>query len=333
MASKHKILVIGVGSIGERHLRCFQQTDRAEVSLCEINPQLRGQIAERYSVEHAYADLDSALAGDHQAAVICTPAHLHIPMANQLAQRGVHLFIEKPLSTSLDGIDVLREKIASRNLVVGVAYVFRAHPVLAEMKAAIDSGQWGKPVQIVYTGGQNFPTYRPAYREIYYKDRKTGGGAIQDSITHMMNAGEWLVGPIDSLACDAAHQVLEGVSVEDTVHVIARHGSVLGSYSQNQYQAPNETTITVVCERGTARFEAHRKGWRWQTEPETPWQEKSCDPIERDTLFVNQANAFLDALEGKALVPCTLDEALQTLRVNLAMLETSESHSWKKIAS
>ena len=48
------------------------------------------------------------------------------------------------------------------------------------------------------------------------------------------------------------------MDVEDTVHVLARHGDVLASYSLNQHQAPNEVTLTVVCERGTVRWEARR---------------------------------------------------------------------------
>ena len=55
------------------------------------------------------------------------------------------------------------------------------------------------------------------------------------------------------------HQVLDGVEVEDTVHLLARHGDVLASYCMNQYQAPNETSITVVCERGTAQFQSLTK--------------------------------------------------------------------------
>ena len=54
-----------------------------------------------------------------------------------------------------------------------------------------------------------------------------------------------------------AHRVLEGVTVENTVHVLTRHGNVLGSYSLNQYQSPNESTITVICDRGTVRWESH----------------------------------------------------------------------------
>ena len=69
----------------------------------------------------------------------------------------------------------------------------------AAMKAALDSGRFGRPVQLVAVCGQHFPTYRPAYREIYYRDRATGGGAIQDAITHVLNLGEWLIGPVDRL--------------------------------------------------------------------------------------------------------------------------------------
>jgi predicted dehydrogenase len=331
MSQTKKILIVGVGSIGLRHLRCFQTTGRAELSFCEVNPALRAKVAEEQQIERHYADLDSALADGHDAAVICTPANLHIPMAIRLAEAGVHLLLEKPLSTCLDGIDKLRQTLERRNLVSAVAYVLRNHPVLRSMKEALASGRFGRPVEIVAVSGQHFPTYRPAYREIYYKDHATGGGAIQDAMTHVLNASEWLVGPINRLTVDAAHQMLEGVAVEDTVHVMARHGNVLGSYSLNQYQASSEMTITVVCEGGTVRYEGHMNRWRWTIKPEEPWHDEQFESFPRDQLFINQANAFLDLLEGKADPQCTFDEGLQTLRVNLAALASMKDGNWQTI--
>ena len=89
------------------------------------------------------------------------------------------------------------------------------------------ANRFGRPVQLTVTAGQHFPTFRPAYKNIYYADRVQGGGAIQDAMTHYLNAGEWLLGPIDRIVADAAHQVLEGVAVEDTVHCLARHGAAM----------------------------------------------------------------------------------------------------------
>lgn len=326
---RRRVLVVGVGSIGERHTRCFLATGQAEVSICEPSAALRQAVAERYGIERAFGDLDSALADRPQAVVICTPAQLHIPIAIAAAQAGAHLLIEKPLGTSLDGIEELKTQLAERKLTASVAYVLRAHPALAAMRAAIVGGRFGEPLEIVAASGQHFPLYRPAYREIYYKDRATGGGAVQDALTHVVNAAEWLVGPVERLAADIDHLALAGVKVEDTAHVLTRHGRTMGSFSLNQHQAPNESTITVVGSAGTVRFEYHESRWRWTTEPGGAWRDEPVGPLQRDTLFVRQAEAFLACVAGAAAPACTIDEAAQTLRVNLAILAAAEQGSWQ----
>ena len=331
MTPRRRVLVVGVGSIGERHTRCFLATGRAEVSICEPNAALRQTVAERYGIERAFGDLDAALAERPESVVICTPAQLHIPIATAAARAGAHLLIEKPLSTSFDGVEELKAELDRRSLVGSVAYVYRAHPALAAMREAILSRRFGAPLEIVATSGQHFPLYRPAYRDIYYKDRATGGGAVQDALTHVVNAVEWLVGPVERLAADIDHLSLAGVTVEDTVHVLTRHGRAMGSFSLNQHQAPNESTITVVCEKGTARFESHGNRWRWMTEPGGQWRDEPAGPLERDTLFVRQADAFLDCIAGAATPACTIDEAAQTLRVNLAILVAAEQGRWQDI--
>ena len=102
-----RILVVGGGSIGERQVRCFLNTGQAEVSLCETRPDVRQRLAENYELQNVFSAFDAALVENFDGAVICTPAHLHILMATQLARRGIGLLIEKPLSTSLHGVDQL----------------------------------------------------------------------------------------------------------------------------------------------------------------------------------------------------------------------------------
>jgi predicted dehydrogenase len=326
-----KVLVVGVGSIGERHVRCFRGAG-AEVSVCDTNSALRERMAKQYEVR-GHESLENALAAGIDAAVIAAPAQLHIPLALPLARAGVHLLIEKPLAVDLSLVGQLQCEVAKHNVTVAVAYVYRAHPALAAMKQAIDAGRFGRPLQIVATCGQHFPHYRPAYREIYYRDRATGGGAIQDALTHVVNAGEWLVGPIDRLIADAAHQALPGVEVEDTVHLLTRQGGVLGSYSLNQHQAPNEATIQVNCESGTARFEFHAHRWRRMAKPDQGWTDENHGPLERDALFIAQAKSFLAALRGEGAPLCSLDEGVQTLRSNIAALASCASGGWRFPAS
>jgi predicted dehydrogenase len=327
------VLVVGAGSIGERHLRCFYATARAQVSFVEVNGELRATIAARYQEATPYATLDEAIEHPFDAAVIATPAPLHVPQAIQLVGRGVHVLIEKPLSVELDHVDELVDLAARKRIVAAVGYVLRAQPALAEMRDALRSGRFGRPLELVAVAGQDFAFYRPAYRDTYYARRASGGGAVQDALTHLLDAGQWLVGPIDRVVADAAHLKIDGVDAEDTVHVLARHGDVMASYALNQHQAPNETTITVVCEQGTVRFELHNRTWGSCERVPEPWAEQgSTSALDRDAPFIRQAKALLDAIEGKAPPLCTLEEGVQSLRANLAILGSIDTGQWVSIA-
>lgn len=328
---RHRILVAGVGSIGERHVRCFLATERAEIGICEPDAAKRNDVAGRYPVNPVYAQLDEAWNTPWDAVLIATPAHTHIPLAQNVARHGVNLMIEKPLSTSLEGVEELRKTVAGKGLIAAVGYHYRAHPGLREMKAALDSGRFGKILQLYGIVAQHFPFYRPAYRDVYFADRKHGGGAIQDAITHLLNLAEWLAGPITRLAVDADHQALDGVTVEDTVHVLARHGALPANYCLNLYQHPNESHITIVCQKATLRFELQQHRWRCMTEPEGPWEDHVHTLSDRDAWYVANAHAFLDAIDGKAPPLCTLDDGIQTLRVNLAALKSADTAAWQEV--
>jgi len=321
----HRILIVGCGSIGERHLRCFQRTGRAELAVCDVNDSLLATVSQRYQVP-GFRDVGAALAaGSYDGVVICSPAHTHLGIAVQALRHGAGVLIEKPLSTRIDDVDALRSAVAAAGKFAAVAYVYHFIPGAAAMREFLRGGSLGRPLQVSVVAGQHFPTFRPAYREIYYTRHETGGGAIQDALTHVANAVEWLVGPTGRLCCEAAHQALEGVEVEDTVCVAARNGDVLVSYTLNQFQAPNEVTIQVHCADGSVRYEGHEQRWSVFRRGDSGWTHYAAPVAERDALFVSQAHAFLDGLEGKPTALCTVEEAVQTLKFNLAALESART--------
>ncbi|MEC7565213.1 MAG: Gfo/Idh/MocA family oxidoreductase [Planctomycetota bacterium] len=327
-----RVLIVGVGSIGERHLRCFQNTGRCSVIFCEPHAELRAVIAQRYNLSEHFDDLSAAILAKPDAAVICTPAHLHVSQARQLASAGVHLLIEKPLGVDTAGIEPLLQTIESRKLVAGVAYVTRCHPLVQCLRDELQAlGDSDPVVQATYTGGQDFPFFRPAYRDIYYARHTTGGGAIQDALTHSVNTMQWLLGPMTSLVADAQHQVLPDVDVEDTVHVLARHGDVMSSWSLNQHQRANEATIQIMCRKTMFKLEFHTQRLLRMKTTGQDWEILLECQLERDDSFVRQAEMFLDALDGSETMHCTIKEASQTLNACLAMLESNQARGWQEV--
>lgn len=323
------VLIIGCGSIGERHLRCFQLTGRAQVTACDTRPALLAILGQTYQVATA-ADWEQALAQQSfDAVVICTPAHLHVPMARRVLQHGCHVLIEKPLSQSLAGVEELRQArdLAKRH--AAVAYVLHVNPLLLQARDFLRSGEFGPVRHVTVTTGQHFPSMRPAhaahYAQTYYRDRKTGGGAIQDALTHLANWMESVVGATDSVLCDCSHQVVPDVTVEDTVNLSARHGDILVNYTLNQFQAPNETTLQFNTATGSVKIEFHRRRWGIFRLGDSKWNWHELPPADRDALFIEQANAFIDQIEGQPARLCTLEAAQQTLRFNLAALASADS--------
>lgn len=321
----NSVLIIGTGSIGERHLRCFQGLKRGNVAGCEPHEVLRKRIKETYGCE-VYASLDEALAArSWTVVVICTPAHTHVPIARQCVEKGIHVLIEKPLAVSVEGLQELSEEIGRSNAVVRVAYTHRSIAAVMKLKELLGLGRIGEIKHVVATIGQHFPTARPAYASTYFAKRETGGGVIQDALTHVVHAVEWLVGPFVSVFCDASHQALEGVEVEDTVNLIGRlSGGIPVSLVQNQFQAVDELNITIHGLKGSLRADfQHQRVGVWML-GEADWQWFELPQEERDAMYIRQADSFLNAVEGKPDDLAKLEDGWQTLKVNIAAMQSSD---------
>lgn len=319
------VLIIGCGSIGERHLRCFQKTGRVRVTGCDTNPTLLGRMSATYGVP-VTDDWRKALERGFDAAVICTPAPFHVEIATAAMNAGIHVLIEKPLSQSLAGIDALLEARNGSHRHAAVAYVSHCNPVLAAAREFILGGTFGPVLQATATSGQDFPFFRPAYAQTYFRHHQTGGGAIQDAITHAVNWMESVLGDTQSVLCDCAHLSLPNVEVEDTVHVSLRHASgALSNLTLNQFQAPNESTYQFNASGGSVKIELHKARWGTFARGAADWTWHEQKPLDRDGPFEIQANAFLDMLAGQPSRLCTLEAGIATLRFNLAALASSKA--------
>lgn len=331
MSTLPTVLIIGCGSIGERHLRTFLATGRCQVIACDNRPAILAAIAAQYHVATASDWVEAITRPTVTAVLVATPAPSHVPIATAVLRAGKHCLIEKPLSLTLDGLDELRAAHATSGRACHVAYVYHSRPELRAAKAFLDRGDFGPVRAATVISGQNFPTYRPAYREIYYNNHAQGGGAIQDAITHLFNLLEWITGPTVSVLCEADHQVLDGVEVEDTVAVITRNptGAIL-TYTLNQFQAPNETYLQFNCPGGSVKVELAQNRWGHFALGAKEWTWETFPPLDRDGPFAIQAHDFLDACADQPTPMATLEEGVQTVKFVRACFESI--HTGAKVA-
>jgi predicted dehydrogenase len=326
------ILIVGAGGIGERHLRCFQKIGVGRVGIVESHPERRALIASRYQCP-SYATWNEAQAdGSWTAAVVATPAQTHIPIAIDLLQAGLDLLIEKPLSVSPDRLEELKAFDVKR--AIRVAYVYRHMAPVAELKHLLDNGDFGQPLSAQVACGEDFSKARPDYASLYYARHETGGGAIQDVLTHFVNAMDWLVGPAQAIHCLAANRKLKDVSVEDTVSCSIRHaGGCIANYYLSQGQAPEESSFTIHCENGSLRADLTTARVLTFSAGSPEWIPIQFGPFERDDFYIRQAHAFLAAIKGESDPSCTLAEAIHSLQGNIAALASAQTNQLMEIKS
>src|SRR3954454_18060573 len=146
-----KILMVGLGEIGQRHTRNLRTLlgDTAEIIAYRVRRQTHvvtptmsadhSRSVDAYSIK-PYSSLPEALAQKPDIAFVCNPNNLHIPVALECVRSGCDLFIEKPLSDSLDGTQELINLAEARNRVVMVGYQLRFHPCLRKLMETVQSG-------------------------------------------------------------------------------------------------------------------------------------------------------------------------------------------------
>src|SRR5262245_54469883 len=112
-----KILVLGAGSIGRRHLTNLKSLAVEDLGVFDADASLTRQTADEFGIT-ALASYQNALAWRADAVLICTPNHLHLHHASDFFHGGAHLFIEKPLASNWYGVPEFVEAVQNSRQVV-----------------------------------------------------------------------------------------------------------------------------------------------------------------------------------------------------------------------
>lgn len=333
-----RVLIVGAGGIGGRHIRGFLKTGRVELSICEPHDERRSAALKSYEITSAWADICEVPLDQFDAAVISAPAHSHIPIAQKLTDARLPFLTEKPLSVSLDGVDELIEAVNKGNLPVRVGYVNRLRPWIRAAHAHVVEGSIGD-VRLAYANvSQDFRKYRPDYASIYYARKAMGGGAILDCATHVVDLLLWFMGPVSEVFAMYDQLVFENVECEDTALICLRFASgAMAQINVNQFQKPNVAQIEFVASQanlsidngtGTLSIVSDDSGdERCET-----FIDDNRTPLEiHESMFAVQADMFLDVVDGQADHLATLEEARDNLRVCLAAKRSYQERVMAKL--
>src|SRR2546421_1481478 len=335
MPARLKALFCGLGSIGQRHVRNLRALMGDAVDILAyrkrgltrvLNPDMTvrsgADLESTYGIR-PFDNLDAALAQRPDVVFVTNPNSEHVPVALAAARAGCHLFIEKPLSHSLDRVDELIALVEEQHLVALVAYQFRFHPGLRAVKALIEAGRLGRLVAAHIVNGEYLPDWHPYedYRETHAARRDLGGGALRIQ-SHELDYAVWLLGMPTRVYAVGGHLSRLQVDVEDSVSVLlaCEHDgrSVPVHVHLDYLQRPAQRVCEIVGDAARVRFDYYAKRLELQDTATGHVAVECFDAFERDDMFRAELEHFLACVRGDERPVVDLREAAHSLRVALA---------------
>lgn len=311
-ATKLSVLIAGCGSIAKRHARVLRSLGVKDLRACDPVPAQRDALA-RESAAQLFDSYEAGLASRPDAVFICTPPHLHVPMAHQAFAAGAHVFCEKPLSDSSQGLTELDRAAAAAGRKVMTGLCFRYHEGLLKAKALLDRRQRGRLVSIRSLVGEHLPTVRPDYQTLFSAQV---GGAFD--LTHEVDLAAWFSGQAaKGVRCVAGTYSDVAMTAPDVAEILIEFdGRCVASIHLDFFQQPRRRLTELICTEGVIAIEFSR--WDHCTlshcGPDGAWTHEEL-ATQRDDMFRAEDAAFLEAVALNQPVACGIAEARKSIEI------------------
>ena len=323
-----KLLVIGAGSIGQRH--ACNAAPLAEVAVYDRDNDLAQKTAQIAGAT-ALASEQDAWNWGADGIIIATPHKTHIPVAMSALETGAQVLVEKPISDSLKGVSDLIQAYHAKQRKLFIVTNMRFHPAIAAMHDALK--KIGRVLYARAQYGNYLPAMRPQvdYRTLYAGKRSEGGGVILDAI-HEVDYLRWFFGPVSSVTASAGKLSDMDIDVEDYAALNLEH--VSGSRTEihlDYLQQCKQRGCEIIGTDGTIL---------WRSEGKAPEHcqvrlfEKSSgtwstlfesDDLDNGLSYITLMEEFAKSIRGEVTALAPAEDGQAALEIALSALASAQS--------
>jgi predicted dehydrogenase len=219
--SPFRVGVVGAGLIAADHLKALGERGDAEVAaVCDVDASRAERLAPAGA--HIYKRWDELLAREQLDAVwVCTPPLAHREPTVAALERGVHVYLEKPIARTQEDAEAIVTAAGRSEAVCAIGYQWHATEVLDDLRRTLE----GQEVALLV--GRNIG---PAFSRPWFLDRSQGGGNILERGSHQIDLLRAIAGEVVRVQAAASPVLLgqsEGVrgDIDDAVVLVLQFES------------------------------------------------------------------------------------------------------------
>ncbi|MBL0012842.1 MAG: Gfo/Idh/MocA family oxidoreductase [Flavobacterium sp.] len=328
-----KILIVGTGSIGMRHLRnCLaidHSTSIAVVSRSKSHLEEFPTIKVFGTIEAAFVEQQI-----YDAAIIATPTSLHVENCVDLIENGIKkIYLEKPVAQNLDDVDSLVALAQAKKVAVFVGFDLRFDLGLNHVRSLLEKKVIGNVISFQAEVGQYLPDWREGtnYKEGMSAKVALGGGVMLDLI-HEFDYLSWMLGGFQKVY--GFHKKIDALGIETegiSVNILETKAGALGVLSLDYVQKALNRNSKFIGDAGTIEWNYVTAEVKWNTHANQEWQYFDYNSVARNDRFIAILGAFLKANSSSFDDRLTsLEEGIQALRT-VIQAKNSNNFEYDKI--
>jgi predicted dehydrogenase len=315
----NRIVIVGLGSAGTRHLRLARQFfPNSEIKV--LRHRAQSDVPEFSN--GCFSTIEEVSQFAPQIAVIANPSTFHTQFAYELALAKVNLLIEKPISSSVEGVAELIKRCNESNLVLMVGYNLRFSSSLKFFRESLLEKTIGQILSVRCEVGQFLPSWRPEsdYRQGVSARKELGGGALLE-LSHEIDYLRWIFGEVDWVRATISQQSRLEIDVEDMAHLTLGFVSsnnekqLVGNLNLDLIRHDRTRTCTVIGEKGTLRWNGLTGDVDLFEPGVSDWKKLYSHEPQKDETYIAEWDDFVEAIELRNSPSITGEDGLRALEI------------------
>lgn len=337
-----KVLFVGLGSAGQRHLRNLLQILNGNMDILayryhkservfdsDMQVVANETLAEKYGIVE-FSDYARALDEEPDMVIISNPNSMHVEYALKAAQRKVDLFVEKPLCTSMDCVEELIDTIEKNNVICQVGYQYHYHPCIKQAKEYLKKNKLGKIVSVYAEVGERISKMHSyeKYTDMLEGRKELGGGVVLCQI-HELDYLIWMFGMPQYIYSVGGKESDFHMDVEDTATTLMQYENEMGKFSimlhQDFLQYPPSRKCKIIGTKGKIEIDLLKAMFVYTDYEAEESVEKIYSEFKKNDMFVDELQDFLKNMVIREKPEWDAAAALAATKAGLMIKESLRS--------
>jgi len=320
-------LIIGAGSIGQRHIKNLRKIGIDNIVALRSKKGHFKKLPEALKVVEV-DNWEDAIASNPDVAIISNPSSLHIETARKIIDHVKGVFIEKPLSDSTNECQQLIDILNEKKVVSFIGHNMMFHPIVENIIKFYNENDIGEVVNIQCQVGQWLPDWHPYenYKNAYYA-RKDLGGGVALTLIHEIHLALELAGLPVSVVGEVSKYNKLDLEVDVCSDLMIKHKT--GAVSQihlDYIQQPSHRSGLITFEMGWLSYDFTRIeliGQKKGDDAHVIWSDKNYD---YNKAYIDQMIEFVCFVEeGRLKHKYDAESSVESLKVVESLLESNNS--------